>query len=212
MSPVVQHVIELLVMLVMIAWRMIIWVSSCLDPSEASASMTQAVAHSREDTGGTDTGCGRHGCQVLNSILNLSRESSSLLHVWASMRRYHPSDLREADNDASGVEASDEESWVSWVNVITFLKDNNDRKSIFLFLFFLKVWNTNWETEISRMNNKEFVEFDIRFSKHNAKSRNVTLHYISSEWDQSRSQHQCTALLHWPPRAYRGPGQSSSVR
>ena len=80
MSPVVQLVIELLVMLVMITCRMIIWVSSCLDPSEVSVSMTQE----------------------------------------------------------SGDEASDEESWVSWVNVITFLKDKSDRKSIYILLFFLK--------------------------------------------------------------------------
>ena len=118
MSPVLQLVIELLVILLMIAWRMIIWVSSCLDPSGASGSMTQeSVAHSSRDVM-TDTSCNRHDCQALNSILNLSRESNSLLKVWVSMRRNHSSDLREADID---FEARDEESLVSWVNVITFL-------------------------------------------------------------------------------------------
>ena len=68
----------------------------------------------------TDTSCNRHDCQALNSILNLSRESNSLLKVWVSMRRNHSSDLREADID---FEARDEESLVSWFNVITFLKD-----------------------------------------------------------------------------------------
>lgn len=136
MSPVVQLVIELMVMIVMITWRMITWVSSCLDPSEASVSQTQEsvahrATHSREVM--TDTGCKRHDCQVLKSILNLSRESHSLLKVLVSLRKNPRGELGEADNDVSGDEASgDEASWVSWVNVITFLRDKTDRKSLYI--------------------------------------------------------------------------------
>ena len=146
MSPVLQLVIELLVILVMIAWRMIIWVSSCLDPSGASGSMTQEsvanrTAHSSRDVM-TDTSCNRHDCQALNSILNLSRESNSLLKVWVSMRRNHSSDLREADID---FEARDEESLVSWVNVITFLKDIKMIGKAYSCLF--SFWKSEKRTE-----------------------------------------------------------------
>ena len=135
MSSVVQLVIELLVMIVMITWRMITWVSSCLDPSQASVSNTQESVthrrtHSREVM--TDTGCKRHDCQVLKSILHLSRESHSLLKVLVSLRKNPREEIGE-DNDVSGDEASgDEAAWVSWVNVITFLRDKTNRKSLYI--------------------------------------------------------------------------------
>ena len=149
MSPLVQYVIELLVMIVMVSWRVIAWVSSCLDPSPVSASKTPESGHVQVKE---DTDCRRHDCQVLKSILSLSRESNSLLRVLVSLRQSDPGEVREEDPDDvdTGDEASDGEApWLAWVSVITFPTDIKQiGKSSHIFAIFSSFWKSETRTEI----------------------------------------------------------------
>ena len=168
MSPVVQFVIELLVMTVMVSWRVIAWMSSCLDPSQVSASKTPESGVDGQapvqEALTKDTGCRRHDCQVLRSILSLSRESNSLLRVLVSLRRSDP--LEVGLEDTGDTEASDEEEpWLAWVSVISFPTDKTDRKKFaYIFAIFSSFRKSETRTEIPRLNNKQ-DEFNVCLAK-----------------------------------------------
>ena len=171
MSPVVQFVIELLVMTVMVSWRVIAWMSSCLDPSQVSASKTPESGVDGQapvqEASTKDTGCRRHDCQVLRSILSLSRESNSLLRVLVSLRRSDPLEVGLEDiGDNGDTEASDEEEpWLAWVSVISFPTDKTDRKKFaYIFAIFSSFRKSETRTEIPRLNNKQ-DEFNVCLAK-----------------------------------------------
>ena len=155
-------------MTVMVSWRVIAWMSSCLDPSQVSASKTPESGVDGQapvqEALTKDTGCRRHDCQVLRSILSLSRESNSLLRVLVSLRRSDPLEVGLEDN--GDTEASDEEEpWLAWVSVISFPTDKTDRKKFaYIFAIFSSFRKSETRTEIPRLNNKQ-DEFNVCLAK-----------------------------------------------